>query len=680
MSTLKFVQTPEVALYNTIAATDTSMRVTPYPVDLDGNKLAFSDFGDSPALTVDPEVSGIEEIMLFNNIVDNGDNTATITISLRDVISKSPYNTGGTGRQHGSGAVVVFSNNPQMYNRLVTKENDETITGRKIFPSDNISNAGILADVDTSIATAFVTFGQLSRQAIAGAANASTTVKGLVELATQAETDARTTTGGTGALLVITPDKLRSTLLADYVPESGATVTVTIASPGVFSLTSHGLSANDTVVFSTSGALPTGLTAGVTYFVIAGGLTANAFEVAATLGGSAINTTGAQSGVHTVYRANTYVFTPSPAFTSLVAGQTYTFIAKCANTGAATANPNGLGAVPIKKYSSTALAAGDISAGLAVTLKYDGVNMQMQNPVSNAPLLASVVKFGGTGVDGALTITSGTTTIDLAGATVFIKNYSSVSITGTGSLAFINPAAGGTIIIFKCSGSWTVTSSTVPAIDFRNLGGAAGLNSTTNTAGSQGCGGYGGSSAAAAGSAPSSTGNCGSSGIGTDGGAFGFWIPGMTIGASTAGKQTTGSVGASPLVTSSSSARFVKAMVIPGAGGGSGQASGNGSGSSGGAGVNGGRGGGAFYFEVAGSYTCSSTINLAGAAGVNSVGSAGGGGGGGGSLLGLCGSIVSDTGTYTVTGGVAGTSGTFGTAGGSGANGYSAVTLNTEFL
>lgn len=84
------------------------------------------------------------------------------------------------------------------------------------------------------------------------------------------------------------------------------------------------------------------------------------------------------------------------------------------------------------------------------------------------------LKFGGTGADGALTISSGTTNIDLAGAQVVIKNYSSISITGTGALTFSNPHANGTVIIFKNTGNTTITSSATPNIDIRNLGGAGG--------------------------------------------------------------------------------------------------------------------------------------------------------------------------------------------------------------
>lgn len=82
------------------------------------------------------------------------------------------------------------------------------------------------------------------------------------------------------------------------------TFTVTIASPAVFSATAHGLVAGDKVHFKTTGALPTGLSTNTDYYVISAGLTANAFEVSATRGGAAVNTSGTQSGVHTVYSSN----------------------------------------------------------------------------------------------------------------------------------------------------------------------------------------------------------------------------------------------------------------------------------------------------------------------------------------------------------------------------------------
>lgn len=77
---------------------------------------------------------------------------------------------------------------------------------------------------------------------------------------------------------------------------TAATVTITIASPGVVTWTAHGFAADTAVVFTTTGALPTGLTAGTTYYVR--NPAANTFEVSATVGGASINTSGSQSGTH----------------------------------------------------------------------------------------------------------------------------------------------------------------------------------------------------------------------------------------------------------------------------------------------------------------------------------------------------------------------------------------------
>lgn len=77
------------------------------------------------------------------------------------------------------------------------------------------------------------------------------------------------------------------------------TFTVTIASPGVFTKAGHGYAVNDPIVFSTTGALPTGLTAGTVYYVLTVP-TSDTFTVSTSAGGSAVNTSGSQSGTHSV--------------------------------------------------------------------------------------------------------------------------------------------------------------------------------------------------------------------------------------------------------------------------------------------------------------------------------------------------------------------------------------------
>jgi hypothetical protein len=76
-----------------------------------------------------------------------------------------------------------------------------------------------------------------------------------------------------------------------------STVTMTIASPCVVTGT-IALANGTAIIFQTTGALPTGLLVGTTYYVV--NTTGVSFNVAATPGGAAITTTGTQSGVHAI--------------------------------------------------------------------------------------------------------------------------------------------------------------------------------------------------------------------------------------------------------------------------------------------------------------------------------------------------------------------------------------------
>jgi hypothetical protein len=81
---------------------------------------------------------------------------------------------------------------------------------------------------------------------------------------------------------------------------TGTTCTISIAAAAEVTLTSHGFAAGDVIRFTTTGALPTGMSISEKYFVIATDLTANSFKFSVTLGGTALETTGTQSGVQKV--------------------------------------------------------------------------------------------------------------------------------------------------------------------------------------------------------------------------------------------------------------------------------------------------------------------------------------------------------------------------------------------
>lgn len=80
------------------------------------------------------------------------------------------------------------------------------------------------------------------------------------------------------------------------------TFTVTIATPAVVTLTGHGMVTGDQVYLTTTGALPTGLTANTLYYVIY--IDANSFNLATSranaVASTKIATSGTQSGTHTL--------------------------------------------------------------------------------------------------------------------------------------------------------------------------------------------------------------------------------------------------------------------------------------------------------------------------------------------------------------------------------------------
>jgi len=278
--------------------------------------------------------------------------------------------------------------------------------------------------------------------------------------------------------------------------------------------------------------------------------------------------------------------------------------------------------------------------------------------------------FGGNGADGALSCSSGTTYVDLESATTTVKEYSSISITGTCAIGFINAATNGTAttgaaIIFKSQGDVTITSSATRAIDVRSLGGYAG-----------------------SGGGMSATGT-----IAFKGDSF-FSIPwhGMPGGPgllSKSGQPADGATTTSFSSSKSTAGGFFKYVWGAGGGGGGGGCANGGSGGGGGAG---GHGGGAFRIQSGGALNFTGTIDASGIAGTagsvssgNGSGGGGGGGGGAGSIEIIYRILTANTGTLNVAGGVGGTGGgnsspgsCYGGNGGSGGSSATSTNATTK--
>lgn len=88
----------------------------------------------------------------------------------------------------------------------------------------------------------------------------------------------------------------------DFFAATGAIVTISNGTPAVITYTAPTTDQwlnGQGVWFSTTGGLPTGITANTTYYITGLNAGANTFNISATLGGAAINTSSAGSGVHT---------------------------------------------------------------------------------------------------------------------------------------------------------------------------------------------------------------------------------------------------------------------------------------------------------------------------------------------------------------------------------------------
>lgn len=293
---------------------------------------------------------------------------------------------------------------------------------------------------------------------------------------------------------------------------------------------------------------------------------------------------------------------------------------------------------------------------------------------------SQVINFGGTGADGALAVSSGTTNIDLGGAAIVVKNYTSIAITGTGAIAFTNPHANGTIIILKSQGNVTVTSSASPAIDLRGVGAQGGAAGNGNRAP-----GGGGGAAGSAGNNSYALDDLNHYGNGGAGG-----------GGSPSSGGATGSAYSNLFLFTDSVAKLARKgyFITPGAGGGGGgggnKAINDSNGSTGGGhGGAGGRGAGAMVIECNGAWNFTGNINYSGQAGSNGnnsvpggwngcIGEGGAGGGGAeGMFVAIYRTLTANSGTFTGGGGAGGVGATStagsGSGGGGGAGGGGAA-------
>lgn len=308
----RFAQVRETTL-NAPLLNDATEFVLKDLVDVYGNELdPTDDFQDSVYFVFNPGGSR-EEIVYATGFTVNLDGSVTVDTGVaRGRAAKYPYGAGGTAYDHPSGTIVVVSNVPQIYKSLI--------------------------DYADSLA-------------IAGAPDADDTTKGLSEQATQAEIDAGTATGGTGARLFVNPQRLAASIYATRLPSAdqktflngvpgmilpyggnsaptgflacdgsavalatyatlggillgrygyGTATTFTVnAGTDIVTSNAHGLSNAQPLLLTSTTTLPAGLSANTIYYVISA--TTNTFQLSTSVGGSAVDITDTGTGTHSWY-------------------------------------------------------------------------------------------------------------------------------------------------------------------------------------------------------------------------------------------------------------------------------------------------------------------------------------------------------------------------------------------
>lgn len=401
----KFVQNQ----YSTLAGAGCLLGATSITLvsftQINGTPLTMSDFGAIGFGTLEPGNGTHEEQICWTGITENSNGTATLT-GVSSVAFVYPYTqTSGTSMSHSGGIKFIVTNTAGFYDQLTSKQDDEIILGTWTFTNPNYPRMDTSTPSPTD-PVQLVTKAYADSLAIQGAPNASTSVQGLLQLPTQAQVDAKTTTGSTGAPLTVTPATQRSTLSSDYVADTGTANAYLIAPSPVISA----YAAGQTFSFKATNANTTTSTVNVNSVgaktikkgsgnnLTSGDIAAGQivvieydgtnFQLVGPVAPDAASQAAVQNSAY-VYAASsagtdTYAITTTPAPTAYVAGQVFYFKADVGNTGAATLNVNTLGAKTIKKAVSADLADNDIIAGQVVQVQYDGTNFQLMSPTSNA--------------------------------------------------------------------------------------------------------------------------------------------------------------------------------------------------------------------------------------------------------------------------------------------------------
>lgn len=218
-------------LQSSISSTQTTITLTSFTVPVSGTLITMAVMNtDIAYMTIAPRTSQ-SEFISFTGITQNADGTATLTGVTRGLDKNYPYTSSSSFKlPHAGSTQVILSDAPQVFNQYSVIANDETITGRKVFPSSGGASSALVgvsyvAPIqDTEIASKKY----VDTVAIYGAPLATTTVAGIVQLPTDAQREAGTDIGSTLAGLVLPNRQYGARNILGYGTAAGSPNTYTV--------------------------------------------------------------------------------------------------------------------------------------------------------------------------------------------------------------------------------------------------------------------------------------------------------------------------------------------------------------------------------------------------------------------------------------------------------------------
>ena len=192
-----------------VGASASSITLTSLTVPQSGYELVDSDFSTTFYLTIEPGNRTRQEIASCTTVVQNADNTATLSGCSRGLLPFSPYTASSTYQfSHSGGTSVIFSNPPQLYEEFPARGDAESITGLWTFSSTSIPR------LDSYLAATnnaqFISKKYADDLIAAGVADGNYTTFGGYVLATTSQIIAGTATSTATRYLVL-PSELSNT-------------------------------------------------------------------------------------------------------------------------------------------------------------------------------------------------------------------------------------------------------------------------------------------------------------------------------------------------------------------------------------------------------------------------------------------------------------------------------------